>query len=105
MPKAGRLYWLTLTLLGLAGCTNKPAQPGDEIAVTCHGQEWVQCFQKADKRCGSGRYQLVSQLTDAGSSSGNNDSLIHGTFIQRTLVARCTDGKSPSEKQNPEQSP
>lgn len=96
MLKASHLSLLALAILGLSGCTNKQAQPGDEIGVTCHGQEWVQCFRKADKRCGSGRYELVSQLTDAGSSAANSNSLIHGTFIQRTLVVRCTDG----EKQN-----
>lgn len=93
-----KLGLLAAAMLALGGCANKQAQPGDEIGVTCHGQEWALCFRKADKRCGSGRYQLVNQITDAGSSAGNNNSLIHGTFVQRTLVARCTDGKSPLQK-------
>jgi hypothetical protein len=85
-----------LLLIGvLNSCSNNQAKPGDEVSVTCHGQEWVRCFRQVDKRCGSGRYQLLSQLTDEGSSAlGNNESLIRGTFIQRTLVARCTDGKN-----------
>ncbi len=95
MPKTDKLSLFAATLLTLAGCANPQAQPGDEIALTCHGQEWATCFRKADKSCGSGHYQLMSQITDAGSSAGNNNSLIHGTFIQRTLVVRCTDGKSP----------
>ena len=79
----------------LSGCSSKQTKPGDEVSVTCHGQDWVQCFRQVDKRCGSGRYQLLSQLTDEGSSAlGNKESLIRGRFIQRTLVARCTDGKN-----------
>lgn len=74
------------------GCTAKHSKPGDEVRVTCHGQEWTQCFRQVDRRCGAGRYQLLSQITDEGSSAnGNNDSLIRATFVQRTLVARCTD--------------
>ncbi len=96
------LWVLGLSLGGsLSGCTNTQGNPGDEVTVTCHGQEWGQCFHQVDQRCGSGQYQLLNQLTDEGSSSlGNNDSLIRGTFIQRTLVVRCTDGKNSNTKQN-----
>ncbi len=83
------------------GCTSSSAKPGDEVGVTCHGQEWAHCFRLMDKRCGSGQYQLLSQITDVGSSAnGNNESLIRGTFVQRTLVARCTDGKSKNPNKN-----
>jgi len=74
----------------LAGCTTPAAKPGELVSVSCHGNEWASCFGQAQRLCGNAGFELINQITDAGSTATSLDeSLTQGAQVQRSLLARC----------------
>jgi hypothetical protein len=85
---------LALILLA-AACTSPGVRHNDDgtLSVECAGgyHDWSQCYQRAADACRPGAMEIVSRVSNEGSSGvGSRDWSTAGSVVSRTLVVRCT---------------
>jgi hypothetical protein len=80
---------------GAAGCASEHSiemlAPGT-YAVDCSGgaPTWAGCHSLADRACKGSRFEIQSQVSNAGSAGvGSNDWSTAGSQITRTMVIKC----------------
>ena len=82
-------------LMLLAGCagTGGPRQNADGTwSIQCAGgyHDWSRCLARADSLCGRAGFDIVSRVSDEGSSGvGTRDWSAEGSEVQRTMIVRC----------------
>jgi hypothetical protein len=86
---------LPLVVAALSACTSYPVEQLDAntYSIGCPGSyyDWSGCFKTARKVCAGATYDIVSQLTNEGSSGvGVNDWSSRGSMVSRTMVVRCS---------------
>ncbi len=64
------------------------------LSVDCPGgyHDWSRCHARAVAACGSAGFEIVSQVSNEGSSGiGTRDWSTSGSVVSRTLVVRCAE--------------
>jgi hypothetical protein len=80
----------------VAGCAaTSGVRENDDgtLSVQCSGgyHDWTRCHQRATRACGDRAFDIVSRVSDEGSSSvGSRDWSRDGSEVSRTLVVRCS---------------
>ncbi len=90
--KPGRLA-LIAVLLG-AGCAGSGIRenPDGTLSIECSGgyHDWSRCHDRAAGACPDGRFEIVSRVSDEGSSNvGSRDWSAAGSEVTRMLQIRC----------------
>lgn len=93
-PLGPRSLRFAVLVAGLAGCANSAVQTDDQGRhhVTCDYSGALACHRAAKAHCGKAGYQVLSEVTDAGSQAGGPDvSLITVRERVRILTFDCKD--------------
>ncbi len=91
--RIGRLL-VPLTLLATSACATYEVEQLDvrTFSIECPGgyHDWSGCLKTARKICAVAGYEIVSRLSNEGSSGvGVNDWSTSGSLVSRTMVVRC----------------
>jgi hypothetical protein len=98
-----KLLVVCLICLFLAGCATSSVTylPSGEVGynITCSGTDltWWHCYEKAGELCGSSGYDVVVRSDDKGASVvANQFGLYSGSTIQRNMLIKCGNKKTPN---------
>ncbi|MEQ8857187.1 MAG: hypothetical protein RIC56_00935 [Pseudomonadales bacterium] len=87
-----RLAVMALMLCACASGSDVRRNEDGSISIQCSGgyHDWSGCRNRATRACGSAGFEIVSQVSDEGSSSvGTRDWSAEGSVVERTMVVRC----------------
>lgn len=92
-----RTLW-AVTLLVLAGAcagsANVRVAEDGSARIDCSGgyYDWSRCHSRAERHCGRGGYDILSQVSNEGASGvGSRDWSREGSEVSRTMIVRCRD--------------
>lgn len=92
--RAGLLLAGSLVLLLGGGCAGSGIRenPDGTLSIECSGgyHDWSRCHDRAAGACPDGRFEIVSRVSDEGSSGvGSRDWSAAGSEVTRMLQIRC----------------